>query len=64
MNNISVLCYTLNLSNPSLTTKFNTCEKLIDFGEVLIILACMFRSFSTFAESNTTVILSPNKEIT
>jgi len=51
--------YALNFFRPSLTTKFNTREKLIDFGEVLIIFAWIPRSFSTLLESNTTVILSP-----
>jgi len=36
---ILVLNYALNFLRPSLTTKFNTCEKLIDLGEVLIIFA-------------------------
>ena len=33
------LYYALNFLRPSVTTRFRTCEKLMDFGEVLIIFA-------------------------
>ncbi len=53
----------LNFLRPSLTTRFSTDEKLTDFGDVLIIFACIPRSFSTFVVSNTTVIRSPTTKL-
>ena len=44
--------------SPSTNTIFSTLENEIDFDESVIIFACIFLSFLTFAASITTVILS------